>query len=105
MQDEFLRELRLQTSILRAAFKDRLDALAQAVYSDPISAAIVAHLKEHGRTRSGPLKEAVTKLVPQGTDTPNRTIGRRLAELENDGVIERSGQTANTEYDLSRLVS
>lgn len=105
MQDELLREARLQTAILRAGFKERLDALAQAVNSDKVSAAILIHLRESGKTKSGALKEAVAKLVPSGTDVSGRTVTRRLSDLENEGVVERSGQAQNTEYNLTGLIS
>lgn len=105
MQDELLREARLQTAILRAGFKDRLDAIAKAISSDAVSAAIISYLRENGRTKSGALKEEVAKLVPVGTDASARTILRRLADLENEGVVERAGQGANTEYLLTGLVS
>lgn len=105
MQEELLREARVQTAILRAGFKDKLDALANEVHSDAVSAAIVSHLRDHGRTKSGPLKDAVVKLVPPGTDASSRTILRRLGDLERDGVVERVGQAANTEYELTGLIS
>ena len=105
MQDEFLREARLQTAILRAGFKDRLEALSKTVNSDPVSAAIITHLRDGGRTKSGALKDAVAKLVPQGTDVSVRTIQRRLADLENNGVVERAGPVGHTEYGLTGLVS
>jgi DNA-binding HxlR family transcriptional regulator len=105
MQDELLREARLQTALLRAGFKDRLDALAKTVNADPVSAAIVSYLRDNGHTKSSALKDAVAKLVPQTTDASNRTILRRLADLENDGVVERAGQAINTEYCLTGLIS
>ena len=105
MSDDVLQELRLQTAILRAGFKKDLDALAESAASDGVSAAIVAHLREAGSMKSTALKAAVPKVVPQGTDVSKRTIGRRLADLENAGIVERSGQAANTEYRLTGLVS
>lgn len=104
MADEVLEELRLQTAILRAGFKKDLDALAEVATEDAVSAAIVAHLREAGPTKSVALKEAVTKIVPAGTDASNRTIQRRLVNLENSGVIARSGQSQNTEFRLSGLI-
>lgn len=68
IEDELLREIRLQNAILRAAFRDRIDALAREVHQDAVSAAVVEVLSENGRTASGSLKEAVVKKVPQGTD-------------------------------------
>lgn len=105
MEEELLREARLQTAILKAAFRDRLEALAKQIEMDKVSAAIISYLKEHPKARSAPLKSAVTKNVPQGTDASDRTIVRRLADLENKGVVERVGQGTNTEYLLTGLIS
>ena len=105
MPDDVLQELRLQTAILRAGFKDQLNALAETSTSDRVAAAIVSHLRDHGPAKSAALKEAVPKIVPSGTDVSNRTIVRRLAELENTGIVERSGQTSNIEYRLSGLIT
>ena len=105
MSDELLREMRLQTAILRAGFRDRLDALGKEVAADPVSQAIISHLQEVGQTKSGALKEAAPKLVSNGTDVSGRTILRRLAELENKGVIERIGTGGNIEYRLTGLIN
>jgi DNA-binding HxlR family transcriptional regulator len=105
MEEDLLREARLQTAILKAAFRDRLEALAKQIEMDKVSAAIVSHLKEHPKAKSALLKAAVMKGVPQGTDASDRTISRRLSDLENKGVVERSGQGSNTEYMLTGLIS
>jgi len=104
LEEDLLREARLQSAILKAAFRDRIEALAKEIRSDPVSAAIVAHLAENGRTQSGALKEAAMKGVPEGTDASPRTMTRRLADLENKGVVERIGQGRTTDYELTRLI-
>lgn len=104
IEEDLLREIRLQNAILRAAFRDRIDALAREVRQDAVSAAVLEVLSENGRMASGSLKDAVGKKVPQGTDVSPRTISRRLAELENKGVIEQIGRGRTTEYELTRLV-
>ncbi|MEX0787046.1 MAG: hypothetical protein WD939_10455 [Dehalococcoidia bacterium] len=106
MENEVIEELRLQTAILRAGFKKDLDALAEAAASNEVSAAIIAHLRENGgSTKSSDLKAAIPKMVPSGTEASGRTIARRLAGLENIGVLVRTGQAQNTEYRLTGLVS
>lgn len=104
LEEDLLRETRLQTAILRVAFKDRIEAVAGEIRKDAVSAAIVDHLAENGRTQSGALRDAAIKTVPQGTDVSPRTISRRLADLENKGVVERIGQGRNTEYELTGLI-
>lgn len=104
LEEDLLRETRLQTAILKAAFRDRIDALAKEIREDAVSAAIVDHLEENGRTQSGTLKDAVMKTVPEGTDASPRTIARRLSDLENKGVLERLGQGPKTEYELTGLI-
>lgn len=104
LEDELLREVRLQSAILRAAFRDRIDALAREVHQDAVSRVVVEVLSESGRTAAGALKDAVVKRVPEGTDVSPRTISRRLADLENKGVVEQIGQGRSTEYVLTRLI-
>lgn len=104
IEEDLLREIRLQNAILRAAFRDRIDALAREVRQDAVSAALVEVLGENGRMASGALKDAAASKVPQGTDVSARTITRRLADLENKGVIEQRGQGRSTEYELTRLI-
>lgn len=104
IEEDLLKEMRLQSAILRAAFRDRIDALAREVEQDPVAASVVNVLRENGRMASGTLKDAVSKRVPKGTDISQRTIARRFADLENKGVIEQIGQSRNTEYELTRLI-
>ncbi len=104
IEEELLREIRLQNAILRAAFRDRIEGLDREVRQDAVSAAVVEVLSDKGRTPAGALKEAVAKKVSQGTDVSSRTINRRLADLENKGVVERIGQGRTTEYELTRLI-
>ena len=105
MDDRILQELRVQTSILRAAFRSELEALEQDVGKDATSSAIVSHLRDNGSTKSGDLKAGVQKLVPPGTEISNSTIGRRLADLETRGVIEHAGQTSTVVYSLTGLIA
>lgn len=104
IEEELLREMRLQNAILRAAFGDRIDALAREVRQDAVSTAVVGVLSENGRTLSGALKDAVAKKVPEGTDVSPRTTTRRLADLENRGVVKRTGQGPSTGYELTGLI-
>ena len=104
IEEELLREMRLQNAILRAAFRDRIDLLAREVKEDAVSAAVIEALRENGRSASGALKKAVAEKVPQGTDVSSRTISRRLADLETKGVLEHIGQGRTTEYELTGLV-
>ena len=104
IEEQLLREARLQTAILKAGFRDKIDALANELRTDPVSSGIVDYLGQNDNTRSGTLKEAVTKALPKDADASPRTITRRLADLENKGVIERLGQGANTEYRLTGLI-
>ena len=104
IEEDLLREMRLQNAILRAAFRDRIDALVREVREDVVSNAIVEVLSAGGRTSSGALKDAVGGEVPAGTDASSRTISRRLSDLENKGIVEQTGQGRNTEYELTGLV-
>ena len=104
IEEELLREIRLQNAILRAAFRDRIDGLAREVHQDAVSAAVIEVLRENGRIASGALKGAVAEKVPQGTDVSSRTISRRLADLANKGVVEQIGHGRTTGYELTRLI-
>ncbi len=104
IEEELLREIRLQNAILRAGFRDRIDAVAREVQEDAVSATVVEVLSENGRTASGSLKETVAERVPRGIDVSSRTISRRLAELENKGVVKQIGQGRTTGYELTGLI-
>ena len=64
IEEDLLRETRLQSAILKAAFADRIDALARKVDEDPVARGIVEVLRERGRTASGALKEATAQRLP-----------------------------------------
>ena len=104
IEEDLLREMRLQNAILKAAFGDRIEALARKVEEDAVSRAIVEVLRERDRTSSGALKDAVTERLPQGSDASSRTMTRRLADLENKGVIEQIGQGRSVDYRLTGLI-
>ena len=104
IEEELLREMRLQNAILKAAFGDRIEALARKVDDDSVSRTIVDVLRDRGRTPSGVLKDAVAEKLPQGSDASSRTMNRRLADLEKKGVLEQIGQGSTTEYELTGLV-
>lgn len=104
IEEDLLREMRLQNAILKAAFGDRIEALARKVEDDAVSRAIVEVLRERGRTASGALKEAAAELLPQASDPSSRTMNRRLADLENKGVIEQIGQGRTVDYQLTGLI-
>lgn len=104
IEEELLREMRLQNAILKAAFGDRIEALARKVEEDAVSRAIVEVLRERGRTAAGELKEAVAERLPQGADASRRTMSRRLADLENKGVVEQIGQGRTVDYQLTGLI-
>ena len=103
IEEELLRAARLTNAILKAAFRDRIQALAQEVAADAVSAAAVEYLEQNGRTSAGVLKDAVLKALPQGSDVSPRTFSRRLADLENKGVVERIGAARGTQYQLTGL--
>ena len=104
IEDELLRQTRLQTAILRVAFADRIDALARKVDEDAVSKAMVEVLRERGKTPAGELKGAVAERLPQGTDASSRTMSRRLADLENKGIVEQIGQGSAVAYQLTGLI-
>ncbi len=98
---ELVRQVKLTNALLRMVHQDRLAGVAGQIKADPINKIVIEYLDTHGDVPSAVLKEAVAGQIPAGS---MRTVGRRIAELENLGVIERSGAGNATRYALSGVV-
>ncbi len=101
MDDEILRELQVQTSILRIAFKKEIESLSAELRGDELTSAIVEVLGDEGDTKTGVLWSAVKAAYPGAV---RRTFGRRLAALAESGVLRRTGAGSSTSYELTGLV-
>ena len=104
IEEDLLREMRLNNAILRAGLQDQIEALGRNIKQDSVSVAILEYLAENGRTSSGDLKKAVVAKVGKRADVSNRTISRRFAELERKGLLWQHGQTSNTGYESTGVI-
>lgn len=98
--EALLKELRLQTAILKAGFKEGLSELASSVRDDEISGAALEIL-EAGPLSAGAIRAAIAKKVNGAAD---RTISRRLASMVELGVLHRSGQGSQITYELTGII-
>lgn len=100
--DELLAEIRLTNSILKAAYRGAIKSLADDVDGEPIGRAVVDFLSSEGTKSAGEVKAAVEKSVPS---VSQRTVERRIAALEDLGVIVRHGAGRTVRYSLTGLLS
>ncbi len=101
MDEEVLRELRVQTSILRIAFRGEIEAVGDSLRKDSLAAAIIEALSENGSMRGGALWEQVLASCPGSV---RRTFNRRLSSLGEAGVVSRSGAGSGSQYELTGLI-
>ncbi|HEU0074831.1 MAG TPA: hypothetical protein VFS30_12590 [Dehalococcoidia bacterium] len=98
--EDLAKELRLQTAILRAAFRTQLSEFSQELLADEVNRAILGSL-EGGVMPSASLQEAVFAQVPT---VSGRTITRRISSLVEVGVLRRSGHGVQTTLELTGLL-
>lgn len=100
--EELLREVQMQTAILRAAHRDALAGLSTSLREDKTSDAIMEVL----RGSSAPLSvTAILERAPDDATLARRTVQTRLGQLEEMGVVRRLGAGASTTYELTGLLS
>lgn len=97
---EMIREQRMTNFILRAAYRQQLGAMRDEILNDNAMAEIVRQLVD-GPKAAGELRSAVA----EAANVSERTVTRRIAELELMGVLEQSGRGARVRYMLTGLIS
>jgi DNA-binding HxlR family transcriptional regulator len=97
---DLLREQRTTNSILRAAFRPQLEELQSRVVEDPVMASVLRHLSD-GALAAGDLKAKVTG----DTSSSERTVNRRLADMQALGLIDQRGAGGRVTYESTGLVS
>lgn len=98
--EDLVAEQRVTNALLRAAFKDKLDAIVDELLDDRASVAIVSLLAEQDRPASD-----LTANAEKLTGLKERAIRTRLFDLVESGVIVRQGAGPSTTYRLGRLLS
>lgn len=99
--EKLLSQQRMTNAILRGAFRTELSALRGEILDDRVMAAIVRQLgQEGGSLASGEVKAAVAAEAR----VSERTVIRRLVDLEQAGVIEQAGSGRSTSYELTGLI-
>jgi hypothetical protein len=93
-------EQRLNTiiAILQLAHRDAIENARKAIRGDKVNAAIL-----DATTKWTPAGK-VTSAVRQKTKQSSATIGRRLATLVDQGVLDKSGGGPTTTYRATGLV-
>ena len=104
-EDQMIKELRLQTAILRAAFRNELESLSAEIRADPLSAAILDVLQESGPLPSGDLRTKALARTGPGRGNSDRTVVRRLSTLEEKGIVRRLGSGPSVVVELTGLVA
>lgn len=94
-----LRQQRLTNHILRVAFGGQLDAVQQRVSEDEVMSSILRHL-QGGALAAGEVKAQVAA----ETNTSERTVSRRLADMELVGLVEQEGVGGRVRYTSTGLV-
>jgi hypothetical protein len=97
---DLLREQRTTNSILRAAFRPQLEELQGRVAEDPVMCSVLRCLSS-GPVAAGDLKAKVTS----DTSSSERTVNRRLADMQALGLIEQRGAGGRVTYESTGLVT
>lgn len=92
------RELKVQTALLRLVNRDAIERERAQVLSDPVSEALLWNA--HAPIEAGPLKEVARKASGQSP----ATISRRLTDLVERGLLERSGSGGRVTYIITGLI-
>ena len=101
MNEEIVRELQVQSAILRIAFKEQIESLSDELRGDGLASAIIDVLADEGPTASGDLWTGVKALE---TSAVRRTFVRRLTWLAEIGAVRRVGAGRSTSYELTGLL-
>lgn len=101
IEEQLLREVQMQTAILRAAHRGALTDLARELREDDASGAIMEALSESSEPLSA---RAISDTVAGTTEVSHRTVQARLAHLEELGVVRRIGAGPSTRYELTGLI-
>ncbi len=101
IEEQLLREVRMQTAILRAAHRGALTDLATELHEDEASGAVMEALSESAEPLSA---RAISNVVAGTTKVSHRTVQARLAYLEELGVARRLGSGPSTRYELTGLI-
>lgn len=96
---QILQEQRTTNFILRAVYRKELNSVRDEIMHDSVMAAILEALAD-GPMAAGELRERVTAAV----GVSERTVHRRLVDLQQLGVIERQGAGPGLEYYLTGLI-
>jgi hypothetical protein len=96
---EVLKRLDTIIAVLQLAFKDRIDVARQQIINDPIAAEIL-ELAANGWIEAGDLKRQVALKSQQS----ERTVGRRIAGLVAQRVLEQTGSGPRTRYRVTGLI-
>src|SRR3954453_14015289 len=96
--DDVVRRLDTIIAILQLAHRDEIESARTAIRSDKVSAAILDLAARE--TPAGKLAHS----VEQKTKQSSRTIARRMAQLVEQGALEKSGAGSATTYRATGLV-
>lgn len=96
-----LKELQLQTALLRVAHASDVSALHWTIRSDPVDTCIVETLGDAGPMRAGDLYKAVAQVEGNPSE---KTVKRHVVRLEELGIVRRLGAGSHIEYELTGLV-
>lgn len=97
--EQILQQQRMTNFILRAVHRQELNSVKSEIMQDRVMAAILENLAD-GAMAAGELRERVAAAV----NVSERTVHRRLADLQQLGVIERQGTGPGLEYYLTGLI-
>ena len=97
--EQILQEQRTTNFILRAVHRQELNSVRDEIMQDSVMAAILEALAD-GAMAAGELRETVTAAV----GVSERTVQRRLVDLQQLGVIGRRGAGPGLEYYLTGLI-
>jgi hypothetical protein len=98
MTDELVERLDRVIRILQLAHGDAIDRARTRIRSDKVNAAILDGARKW--TPAGKLKAAVTKK----TGTGATTFAERVADLLDNGGLEKQGGGPTTEYRATGLI-
>ena len=101
IDEQLLREVQMQTAILRAAYREVLSDMEEHLRSDTTFSAIIKVMEE---CTEGVAAGTLIEHAATAANSSKRTIQRRLSKLEEMGVVRRTGRGSNIKYELTGLV-
>lgn len=96
--DEIAARLDKIAALLQLAHRDAIESARIAIRSDKVNAAIL-----DATAKLAPSAKVVTE-VKKKTGQSSATIGRRIASLVEQGVIEKHGAGPATQYRSAGLI-